>query len=127
MEPNKIGEFQKLLLAEKRLLESELSAFAARDPKMKGDWDTRFPERNERGASSSHSAQDEQADLREEFESKLAQEQSLETRLLAVREAFERIEKQTYGRCLTCGEEIPEERLRANPAAAYDMAHQPRE
>ncbi|MDP3727360.1 MAG: TraR/DksA C4-type zinc finger protein [bacterium] len=126
MEPNKIEEFQKLLIAEKRLLESELSTFAARDPNMKGDWDTRFPERNE-PASISHSAQDEQADLREEFETELAQEQSLETRLRAVEEALGRIEQQTYGRCRACGEEIPAERLAANPAAAYDMAHQPRE
>ena len=125
MEPHTIEEFRKILVAEKRLLESELSAFAARDPKMKGDWDTRFPERSEGAASSSHSAADEQADIREEFESRLAQEQSLETRLGAVEKALGRIEQHTYGRCLACGEEIPGERLAANPAAAYDMAHQP--
>lgn len=127
MEQGNIEKFRELLLAEKRFLESELSAFAKRDPKMKGDWDTRFPERNEGAASSSHSAADEQADLREEFESRLAQEQSLETRLGAVEEALGRIAEQTYGRCLACGDNIPEERLAANPAAAYDMAHQPRE
>lgn len=125
MDPARIEEFKNMLLAEKRLLESELGRFAAPDPNMKGDWDTRFPERNE-PASTSHSAEEEQADVREELESRVAQEQSLETRLVAVKEALERTDRGAYGRCLACGEEIPTERLRANPAAAYDMAHQPR-
>lgn len=120
-------QLRELLVAEKRRLEAALAAFATRDPKMRGDWDTRFPTATELAASMSHSAQEEQADLREEFESELAQEQSLELRLQEVDAALERIETGTFGRCLACGNDIPEERLRANPAAAYDMVHQPKE
>lgn len=127
MDPARIGEFEALLIAEKERLEGELSSFATRDPKVRGDWDARFPAAAELAASMSHSAQDEQADLREEFEAELAQEQALELRLREVDQALERIGGSTFGRCLNCGEEIPDERLRANPAAAYDMAHQPRE
>ncbi len=126
MEPTRLEEFKKLLIAERERLTAGLSAFAARDPNMRDDWDTRYPAGTET-ASLSHAAQEEQADIREEYESELAQEHSMELRLREIREALERIEKNTYGRCRSCQEEIPENRLRANPAAAYDMAHQPKE
>lgn len=127
MDTSHINEFQPLLEAEKRRLEKELAAFAGRDPKMRGDWDTAFPSAAPAGAASSHAAQDEQADLREEFETELAQEHSLESRLLEVERALERMRENAYGLCRACGGPIPEERLRANPAAEYDMTHQPRE
>ncbi len=126
MEPARLEELKKLLIAERERLTAGLSAFAAKDPKMRDDWDTRYPSGTERAALS-HSAQEEQADIREEYESELAQEQSMELRLREVNEALQRIAENTYGRCLTCGEKISEDRLSANPAAAYDMAHQPRE
>lgn len=118
--------FRQLLTAERERLERALASFASKDPKMRDDWDARFPAATELAASLSHSAQDEQADFREEFETELAQEQSLELRLREVRQALERIRQGTFGACLACGEAIPEERLRANPAAAYDIPHQPR-
>lgn len=126
MDASTISQLKERLLDEKKRLEKELEGFAVRDPKMRGDWDTRFPAAGEYGASMSHSAQDEQADLREEFETELSQEHSLETRLLEVEEALRRIASDNFGRCLACGKEIPAERLIANPAAAYDMTHQPR-
>lgn len=121
----RLEEFKKLLIAERERLTAGLSAFAAKDPNMRDDWDTRYPSGTE-SAALSHSAQEEQADIREEYESELAQEHSMELRLREVKGALQRIEQNTYGRCLTCKEEISEDRLRANPAAAYDMAHQPR-
>jgi len=120
-------QFKGLLVTEKQRLESALAAFATKDPKMPGDWDTRFPAPDALTASLSHSALEEQADLREEFETELAQEHALELRLQEVETALQRIDADTFGKCLTCGNAIPEERLRANPAAAYDMTHQPRE
>lgn len=126
MDPSAIEEFRTLLSAERDRLRGELAAFATPDPKMRGDWDTRFPTGPERAASASHSAQDEQADLREEFETELAQEHVLELRLQEVTRALDRIGQGTFGRCLECGLDISEERLRANPAAGYDMTHQPR-
>lgn len=127
MDLPQLEKFRTMLTAEKDRLERELTSFAARDPKMRGDWDTRFPSAAPSGAAMSHSSLEEQADLREEFESELAQEQSLESRLADVERALERIRANTFGLCRACGEPISEERLGANPAAEYNIEHQPRE
>jgi DnaK suppressor protein len=41
-----------------------------------------------------------------------------------VQDALTRIEDGTYGTCLTCGEPIEPQRLRAVPTAKYDLQHQ---
>jgi RNA polymerase-binding transcription factor DksA len=38
--------------------------------------------------------------------------------------ALERIQAGTYGLCMTCGEPIGIERLRAQPTARYDLRHE---
>ena len=48
---------------------------------------------------------------------------NLELRLKDVNNALGQIESGTYGICKVCGEEIPEERLKANPAADADIEH----
>lgn len=126
MEQKLIAEFSSLLESEAQTLERELATFAKRDPKMKGDWDAVPPEAPLSSPASS-SSQEEQADISEEWESGIAQEHVLELRLAAVRRALDRIASSSYGRCLACGEFISEERLRANPAAEYDIDHQPKE
>lgn len=111
---------------EKERLEKELLSFATKDEKMSDNWKTGFPAR-EALLTSSHSSQEEYADLREEFEAELAQEQALELRLKAVNGALDRMTKSAYGKCKTCGNFISEARLTANPAAEHDIEHQPRE
>lgn len=44
--------------------------------------------------------------------------------LREVQEALTRIENGSYGLCLRCGEPVEKERLRALPAAKYDLRHQ---
>jgi DnaK suppressor protein len=44
--------------------------------------------------------------------------------LREVRDALGRIDAGTYGVCLSCGNPIPRERLRAFPTARYDVEHQ---
>lgn len=117
-----LEELKQKLLAEKKTLERELSAIARPDPKMKGDWDTRFPKMGEKSDFSS-GALEEREDEREEYETELAEEYSLESRLKEVNAALARMEKGTYGQCAKCGGDIPFERLEANPAAATDIAH----
>jgi RNA polymerase-binding transcription factor DksA len=41
-----------------------------------------------------------------------------------VQDALTRIENGSYGTCLQCGEPIDPDRLRAYPAAKYDIKHQ---
>lgn len=126
MEPAKLEQLKQSLEEERARLVAELKSFAAPDPQMRGDWDTRFPAAAEPAATMSHAAQDEQADFREEYETEIAQEQALELRLGEVEGALGRIAAGAYGQCRSCGRAISEERLMANPAAAYDMEHQPR-
>src|SRR5437660_2460008 len=51
-------------------------------------------------------------------QSLLVNEQAL---LTEVQSALERIENGTYGKCLNCGQPIPEKRLEAIPWARYDV------
>lgn len=117
-----VEELKQKLIAEKNELEKLLSGFAEKDPKMKGDWDTRFPKMGEKSDFSS-GALEEREDEVEEYETELSQEYALEERLKDVNDALERMEKGQYGLCKECGAEIPLERLEANPAAATDIEH----
>ena len=47
-----------------------------------------------------------------------------EQELEEVDAAFARVEDGTYGRCETCGQPIPDERLRVRPATRYCVVHQ---
>lgn len=63
--------------------------------------------------------------VRSEAQDSLWDQSGRESDLLAqVRDALQRIEDGTYGKCLTCGRPISEKRLEAVPWAAYDVAHQ---
>lgn len=44
--------------------------------------------------------------------------------LSEIEAALQRIDDGTYGKCETCGGDIPEERLEAMPWARYDVEHQ---
>lgn len=117
-----INECKTLLESERVILIQELSSIADPDPAAKGDWHARFPKFEIVETSSSSGREIEQDEI-EEYEMRLAEEQSLESRLLEVSKALERIQKGTYGTCKKCGKAIPAERLKANPAAEFDMEH----
>lgn len=105
-------QLKKKLEAEKKKLMRELKSFAKKDPKIKGNWLTRFPLF---GADRSHP--DEKAEEREDYENLLPVEHALETRLKDIEEALGRIKKQTYGKCVNCGKEIKIKRLEIVPEA----------
>ncbi len=48
--------------------------------------------------------------------------QNLRHLLADVEEALKRLQEGTYGRCLSCGQPIPEQRLEAIPWAVRDVA-----
>jgi DnaK suppressor protein len=98
---------------EKRELEDMLKKFAKPDPKLPGDWDSEFPQFEQRSA---HPQEDSQEV--EEYERRLDIEYNLELRLKEVNEALERIKNDNFGICTKCSKEIPTERLIANPAAS---------
>lgn len=113
---------KKALESERDLLVGELKGFARLETKS-GDWQAQYPQ-FEAVETGSHAAADEEADEVEEYEARLATENSLETRLMEVTRALERITLGGYGICLKCQKPIPPQRLQANPAAAYDMEHE---
>lgn len=110
--------YKRKLLAEKDELEKELATAGRRNPDNPRDWEA-TPEDREIPTVS----RDEVADKIESFGENVAIVRQLEARLAEVRDALERIENGTYGRCTSCGSGIEAERLDANPAAKTCKAH----
>jgi RNA polymerase-binding transcription factor DksA len=99
---------------QKKSLQKELESFANEDPKLKHNWDTRYPNRED-------GDKDEEADEVQEYDNALSLEYSLELKLKDVNIALEKITDGKYGICENCGEEIEEERLKAVPEAKLCM------
>jgi RNA polymerase-binding transcription factor DksA len=59
----------------------------------------------------------------EEFVTNTALVEELEARHTDVEDALEKLDNGTYGLCEECNEEIPLDRLEANPAARTCIAH----
>ena len=110
MDKKLIEELKGKLEAEKKAIQEELESFASADPKIKHNWDTKFPSRED-------SDKDEEADEVQEYDNKLSLEYSLELKLKDVNMALEKITKGGYGTCEKCGKKIDEERLLACPEA----------
>lgn len=122
MDNTLLQELKTALEKERATIITELQSFAKKDPAMPGDWDAVYP-KFETSESGSHAARDEEADEVEEYESLLAAEHSLESRLLEITQALDRMKQGIYGICSRCKKPIPRERLTANPAAAFDIEH----
>lgn len=118
MDQSLLPELKKSLLEEHNKLVAELRSLTNHSPRG----EVRYPQ-FEPGEHGSHASLEEEADEVEEFEVRLATAQSLESRLLEITKALNRINKNTYGVCLKCGKDIEDERLRANPAAEFHTEH----
>jgi len=116
MEKKLIDELKKKLEAEKKSLKEELESFASEDPKLKHNWDTKYPNRED-------GDKDEEADEVQEYDNKLSLEYSMELKLKDVDNALEKIAKGKYGICENCGKEIGKERLLACPEAKFCIKH----
>ena len=92
-----IKELQDNLKKEKALLTEELKSIAKKDPKLQGNWDTKFVQ-----FGTHTSEQDENVDEVEEYTNTLPVEHSLELRLKEVEQALNRIKKDNYGRDYPC-------------------------
>lgn len=104
-------EIKEKLEQEKTSIEKQLGTFANKDPNLKGDWDSRFP--NFGGNL------EEAADEVEEYGARLPVEFSMETRLRDVNLALEKLAQGKYGKCDKCGKNIEEDRLEAHPSAHF--------
>lgn len=121
LNPELLVELKNSLQQEHDKLVDELAAFA-KPGVNKDDWVSKFP-KFESEENFSSSQREQEADEVEEYETRLATEHSLESRLLEVKRALERIYTRQYGVCLKCGGDISLERLKANPAAECHVEH----
>lgn len=111
------NNFKEKLLAEKQLVEAELSTVARKNPENPADFEP-IPDTDERPAE-----RDEVADKLESFEENIAIVRRLEARLAEINAALGAIETGSYGKCSVCGNEIEIERLEANPSATTCKRH----
>lgn len=112
MNQETISKLKNKLLEEKKLIEDELSSFAHKDTKVKDNWVADFP-----NFGDERTEQDENAKEVQEYENELGMEYALETRLQNINLALEKIEKENYGFCESCGKQIETERLETEPSA----------
>ena len=111
-------KFKKQLEEEKEKLEGELATVGRKNPDNPDDWEATPSDVNQRSADMNKLASNI-----EEFETNTAILKQLETQLLDVNAALEKIKEGKYGICEETGEQISEERLNANPAARTCMDH----
>lgn len=114
-----VKKFKEKLEAEKKAIEEELQRFATKDEKLKGDWDTKFPQFN--GGAGGQTLEDEAEEV-EEYVTRLPIEYILETRLKDINLALEKMQKGKYGKCEKCGKAIAKERLEICPEARSCIA-----
>lgn len=116
---NNIEHYKELLLAEKNRLLEELPSVGRVNPENPDDW------QGTPGDAEQVDTEDENslADKFEEFEERSAVEVELESQLILVKNALEKIEKGTFGVCTVGGEEIEADRLEANPSAETCKKH----
>lgn len=108
LDQNVLTELKEALLKEKSELEDGLSRIA-KPTDTKGDYQTSFE-------NIGTDREDNTTEV-EEYTDNLPVEKTLEKKLHDIMSALKRIEDGSYGSCANCNQEIPVERLRANPAA----------
>ena len=111
MDKQTMAKFKKILEERKAKLENELASFAKKDEKLKGDYDTQFPDFGTAQSS------DEEAFEVATYDSALPVEYALELRLSDINRALEKIKNGTYGKCENCPGEVDIKRLEAMPEA----------
>lgn len=111
-----IKDMQSLLVAEKDQLEEELGEHGR---KIGSDWQGESAS----GASGNEADPNTVANQIEELAINVPLVEGLESRHREVVAALKRIDDNAYGKCTVCGENIPEDRLEANPAATTCIEH----
>lgn len=108
-------ELKQELENRKEELEEILSSFSGKDPTVKGNWKTEFPE-----FGGSNFRKDEESDAVEEYNNLLPAEHRLELKLLDMKRALEKINRgENFGICEKCGKSISQERLKVIPEAKF--------
>jgi len=110
-----LEELKEKLQENKKKVKKQLQSFATEDKKLKGDWDSKYPDYD--GGSSGGEKMEQEAMEVEEYSSRLPVEHSLELKLRDINLALKKIKEGKYGVCEKCGKTINKERLKAYPSA----------
>jgi len=113
-----IQHFKTKLEEELKTLEAELKTVGHQNPENPADWQAMPTD-----PDASNADRMEVADQIDGYEENTAILKQLEIQLGDVKHALEKIEDGTYGTCEIGGEEIPHDRLEANPSARTCIAH----
>lgn len=105
-------ELEKLLIDEKEKIEKELHGFTVDSPESPGGHEVITARLNEKEVNP-----EDQASQEEEFFRLKSLENILEQRLEEIIQALEKIQKDDFGICEKCQQEISWARLKVNPAA----------
>lgn len=116
MDPKK---FERRLRAEREEIATTLAAISERVATPQGESGGELTLADQHPADAATETTQRELDLTHQrrFTQKLAK----------IDAALERIAKGTYGRCVVCGQQIPEERLEVVPETAYcvkDVSHE---
>lgn len=118
MNSRTLEQFKNKLNTEKAELEKELGNIGRRAPGTPGGW-----EATTGGMEVDSADENEVADKLEELEENSGIVNQLDTQLVEVNAALERIAQGTYGICEVCGKPMEIDRLEANPAARISIKH----
>ncbi|MBI4837064.1 MAG: hypothetical protein HY813_01495 [Candidatus Portnoybacteria bacterium] len=108
-----LEKLKKMMEKQKVAIEKQLKSFTTKDVKLKGDYDTQFPDLG------AHQSFDELAQEVSLYESRLPVEFALETKLQAIETALAKMENGRYGICENCCKTIDHKRLETKPEAKY--------
>jgi len=114
MDKKLLEELRRKLETQKKSITKELESFAKKDDSPKGDWETKYPNRE-------NGSMEEEADEVQEYDNMLSVEYSLELKLKNVDLALKKIDEGKYGTCEKCNKKINEERLKAVPEGKLCM------
>jgi len=112
------NKFKKQLEKELKLVVTEMGEVGRVNPSNPKDWE---PVETDMGSDPADS--NDVADEMESFGENAAILSKLEAQFNDIKDALEKIKKGTYGKCEVGGEEIPKERLEANPSAKTCTKH----
>lgn len=111
-------QFREKLEDEIQVLKTELESLGVQNKNNPEDW---VPTPSEK--SDAEADPNDLGDRSEDWQERRGTLDQLETRFNNVKRALQKIEKETFGQCEICNQEIENDRLAVNPAARTCKTH----
>lgn len=109
MEANFIAEMKDKLEKERTELRQRLGLSESEEQVKNDEFHAKLPQYGD--------SEEDNATEVAQYQDDLSLEGNLQGRFAEVEKALDKMKEGNYGKCDNCGEEIPQERLKVNPAA----------